>query len=423
MSGTADDRAPGAEETAPAKRRKRRRRSKPDDGGGPSLEERAARALTELRVLARELAAEQGGPRSGRFPVETLDVALTIPMGGAPEQVRPAAQTLLGHLRERLDEALRGAVAFREGHVYCFHTDQPESPYSQPPDANAVFAGYAANGRPEWRSFPNLCLERREPRVDRLYADPPEVIAIVQTAEELSGDLLPGFGRRSLAYAVLGQVVVGLVPRDLDLRGRGERVAVTLQLVETTQGTRDHRLRLNLLGLPSDDIITAAAEADERSPAEAFRKVLRTARQRIDALGRQLALAARRGEEVDRDRLVEQILSRLRTDVLRVLKVRGHRTQHAEVRHQSGERPTSLALQDARAAVDGRLFDDTYKHTIVVLGPKQRAHVFTAGGRHVTSLVLDPGELERKLERRRWRPLDAAAAEAFRRAVAGAERS
>jgi len=406
----------------PQKRNKRKRRRRKPAEGGATLEERAVRALSELRVLARELAAEQGAPRTGHFPIEALALSLTVPMSGAPEQLKPAGQALVAGLRERLEEALRGATAYREGHVYCFHTDQPESPYSQPPDRTAVFAGYAANGRPEWRSFPNLCLERREPRVDRLYADPPEVIAFVQTAEELSGELLPGFGRESLAYAVLGQVVVGLVPRDLDLRGRAERVALTLQLVETKQGTRDHRLRLNLLGLPSDAIITAAAESDARSPAEAFRKVLRTARQRIDALGRQLALASRRGEYLDRERLVEQILNRLRTDALRVLKVRGHRTQHAEARHQSGERPTSLALQDALAAVDGRLLDDTHKHTVVVLGPKQRAHVFTPSGRHVTSLVLDPGEVERKLERRRWRPLDAIAADAFRRAIGGAGR-
>lgn len=385
--------------------------------------DRAARVLGELRGLARDLAAELGAPSSGRFPVDALDLALSLPLGSGPEPSAAAGDVLVATLRERLDEALRGTMAFREGHVYCFHTDQPESPYSSPPNAASVFAGYAANGRPEWQSFPNLCLARREPRVDRLYADPPEVLALAQTADELSGELLPGFGRGSRAYAVLGQVVLGLVPRDLDLRARGaERVALTLQIVETTQGTRDHRLRLNLLGLPAEAIATAAAEADERSPAEAFRKVLRTARQRIDALGRQLAIAARRGEAVDREALVGQILNRLRTDVLRVLKVRGHRTQHAEVRHQSGERPTSLALQDAHAAIDGRLLNDTQRLTVVVLGPKQRAHVFTPTGRHVTSLVLEPGEVERKLERGRWRPLDPTGVQAFRRAIAGSGR-
>ena len=385
--------------------------------------DRAARVLGELRGLARDLAAELGAPSSGRFPVDALDLALSLPLGSGPEPLAAAGDALIATLRERLDEALRGTMAFREGHVYCFHTDQPESPYSSPPSAASVFAGYAANGRPEWQSFPNLCLARREPRVDRLYADPPEVLALVQTADELSGELLPGFGRGSRAYAVLGQVVLGLVARDLDLRARGaERVALTLQIVETTQGTRDHRLRLNLLGLPAEAIATAAAEADERSPAEAFRKVLRTARQRIDALGRQLAIAARRGEAVDREALVGQILNRLRTDVLRVLKVRGHRTQHAEVRHQSGERPTSLALQDAHAAIDGRLLNDTQRLTVVVLGPKQRAHVFTPTGRHVTSLVLEPGEVERKLERGRWRPLDRTGVQTFRRAIAGSGR-
>ncbi|MCB9734711.1 MAG: hypothetical protein H6745_19170 [Deltaproteobacteria bacterium] len=407
---------------APAAKKKRRRRPKrrPTDAAPArpdapaSADDHARRALGALRDLARAVAAEAG--ETGRLPIETLQLALDVPLDGQP--LGDAAQGLVASLRDRLGDAIRGASAFREGHVYDFFTDSAESSYSRPPGPTHVFAGFAANGKPMWETFPNVCLARKEPRVDRLWAEPPEVIAIVQRGDELSTELLPEFGRGSLAYAVLGQVALGLLPRNLDpQRPDGDRVALTLQIVETTQGTERHRLRFNALGLMPIDIAFAAADADARSPAEAFRQILRAARQRVDALGKRVAQAGRRGEKLDRDELVRQILSRLRADVNRVWKVRSYRTQHAASRHQSGERPTGVALADARSAGDGRLLRDTHRETIIVLGPKSRAHVFTAAGRHVTSLQLAPGEAERKTDKGRWRPLDRAIADDFRRAV------
>ena len=108
------------------------------------------------------------------------------------------------------------------------------------------------------------------------------------------------------------------------------------------------------------------------------------------------------------------LLNRLRGDVLRVLKNRDHRTRHAEERHQSGERPTSLALADALAAGEGRFFRDEHKNTIVVLGPKHRVHVFSTAGRHVTSLELQPAEVERRLELKRWRFLERVGSDLFK---------
>ncbi len=423
-----NDQAPPAErhsEGDPPKKKKRRRNRNRDGGGGAPKKraaprDRAARILFELRDLVRDLAAEHGAGPKEKFPVEALELRLSVPLDGyAPAAVRHQAKALVEAVRGRMGEIVRGATAFHQGHVYCFYSDAPESRYSQPPAVTDVFAGYAANGKPEWRSFANLCLERGEPRVDRLYGDPPETLAVVQTAEELTGELLPGFGRDSLAYSVLGQVTCGLVPRDLNPKaGRDvERVALTLQIVETRQGTRGHRLRFNVLGLPSDEILIAAAEADERSAAEAFRRILRTSRQRVDALGRQIALAARQGQPLDREPLVSQILGRLRSDILRVFRNRAYRTNHAEQRHKSGDRPTGVALKDAQAVADGRLLYDTHRETLVVVGPRGRAHVFTHAGKHVTSLQLDPGELERKLERKRWRTVNRHATHEFRAAL------
>ena len=390
------------------KKRRRRPRGKPQ-GPAPLGPDPLARTLAELDRLATALAREAGVERA---PDTELVIPLTIWLG-PPRDPAARAAAFTAQLRERVQEAVRGVAAFREGHVYCFYTDQPESPYSRPPNDSAVFAGYSANGKPEWIGFANLCLRRHEERVDRLYGDSPEVLAVVQLHDELEAGLLPGFGRDSRAYRLLGQVAFGFVPKDLRTR-QSSRIALTLQVVATTQSTSAQRLRLNVLGLSPEAIAEAAAESDASSAAEAFRMVLRGTRERIDALGRRMALANKRGETLAVDALVRQLLGRLRGDVLRVFKLRDYRTRHAEERHQSGERPTSLAITDALAATDGRFYRDDRKDTVVVAGPKHRIHVFSREGRLVTSLELLPAELERRVERGRWRPLERLASEVFK---------
>ncbi|MFO0745266.1 MAG: hypothetical protein U1F43_06240 [Myxococcota bacterium] len=375
-------------------------------GDGPS----ALRVIAELDRLAHAIVREQDG---GRPPEVELMVPLSLVLGG-PARSGERAAALVTALRQRIGEAVRGASAFHEGHVYCFYTDQPDSPYSRPPHATDVFAGYAANGRPEWVGFANLCLRRQEPRVDRLYADSPEIIAVVQMQDELVDGLMPGFGHGSRAYRLLGQVAFGFVPKDLDPRSGAERVALSLQIVATTHGTSAERLRLNVIGLSPEAIAEAAASADATSSAEAFRLVVRATRERVDALGRRVALAGRRGETLDVDAQVRALLGRLRGDLMRVFKVRDYRTRHAEERHQSRERPTALAITDALGAPDGHFYRDERKDTVVVAGPKHRVHVFSRGGRLVTSLEVQPGELARRIDRGRWLPLEKLASELFK---------
>lgn len=375
--------------------------------------------MAELERLVVLLAQEQGAPLPGEG---ALTLSIEVPLARSEPGKRPRGshqrvEALVADARVRLQEALAGATPFREGHVYCFFTHQPESPYSSPSRPSDVFAGYAASGRPEWVSFPNLCLARKEPRVDRLYGDAPEVIALVLGPEDFEPGLLPSFSRGHLLYKVLGQVVVGLVPRDLEPRSRAERVALTIQVIETSQPGLRHRLRLNVIGLGPDEIAAAAADQPETSAAEGFRRVLRAARARVDALGRQAALAHKQRQTFDLEPQVELLLGRLRGDVLRVLKSRDYRTRHAVERHQSGERPTSLAIADALAASEGRFFRDEHKNTIVVLGPRHRVHVFTQQGKHVTSLELQPAEVERRVDLKRWRFLERVGSELFKDAL------
>jgi hypothetical protein len=136
--------------------------------------------------------------------------------------------------------------------------------------------------------------------------------------------------------------------------------------------------------------------------------------QRMGALGRRANEAERAGEPVDLAAEVEPVLQRLRSEVARLLKPARHRTHHAETRHRGGERPTSSAVRDARRASEHELLEDARRDTVIVLGPKGRAHVFTRDGKHVTSLQLQTGEVERKAGQGRWRAMARGGVDAFR---------
>ncbi len=421
----------GASEVAPATppesvppREKKARRSRPaPEGERPSPARLGRDVVAALDALVSALAEEQGyrarfaeGGRADATSIDDLVVMLAArPHGRDATDARERAEALVERLRDRVAEAIRGATAFHQGHVYCFFTDTPESPYSHPPTPTDVFAGYHPNGKPSWLGFANLCIARREPRVDRLYGESPEVIAVTQRADELTAGLLPSFGRGSLAWRLHGQVACGLVPRDLDLKSRtAERIALTLQVIETRQRTAGHRLQLNMIGITPLEVAEIAAASSPGSVAESFRRLIRATREKVEQLGRRSAVAARRGEAFDLSAHVDQLLLRLRSDLLRVFRSRDHRTRHAEERHQSGERPTALALTDALGAGDGRMLRDEAKDTVVVLGPKRRVHVFSRIGRHVTSLELEPNDIARRIDLGRWRPLERHAAEIFK---------
>jgi hypothetical protein len=184
-------------------------------------------------------------------------------------------------------------------------------------------------------------------------------------------------------------------------------------------GPIGRRLRLNLVGTSPEVIARVAETEGPRSPAEGLRAALEAARHRLEALGRRRA-ATRPGQDPPP---VAAFLARLQQDLERALRGHRYRTRHAESRHREGGRPTDTALAEAGRVPDARLLRDAQHRTIVVLGRKNRAHVFAEDGRHVTSLQLTPGEAERKAERSRWTPLGPEEVAAFRRALAAASRS
>jgi hypothetical protein len=375
-----------------------------------SLEERASRALTELRKLLHAAGHEAGVSPDAEFPFQSVELALTLDLRRAHSSRDDAAAiaALVQQARARVDDGVRAMSAFSPGRVYCFLCDASDCAHAKPGAADAIFSGYNATGKPQWASFANACLARAEPRVDRLYADPPEVIAIVDQGERLSGDLLAAFGRDSRSFRVLGQVSAGLVSEDLGAYPRAagrERKAFSFQVVETRSEREPWCLRANLIGLDLSALGAVAGEAGERSVAEALRRTLREADAAVAALARRSKAARLRGGSAMAPELVDSLLAQLRGDIERVFRANARRTSHAHHRHQAGERPTGSAMGDARAIGQERLYRDTRRGTLVVLGPKGRVHVFADDAKHVTSLVLERTEVERRLADGRWRPV------------------
>ena len=367
---------------------------------------RATRVLRELRALVRAIAQREG--LAPDMELAALDVVIQTSLGSARERVSDAdAEGLIADLLRRIHEAARAAGALRPGHVYCFLCLSSDCPHSKPPGAGDTFSGYNANGKPAWQSFTNLCLALGDERVGRLFGDQSDVIAVTTTGAQLGAEQLDGFGRGSRVYAVAGQVAVGLIELA------GKRTVLTIQVVRSVAAARQ-QLQMNLIGASMDDIVEAAATDSDRGPAEALRRTIVATRERIAGAARRIREAEARGAPLQIEEVIDPLLSQARGDLERVFRPVKRRTQHAQKRHEGGRRPTSRAMADAAAAPDERILKDVERHTLVVLGPKNRAHVFTPDGRHVTSLQLRPGELDRKVGRGRWCPMSGTAVQRFR---------
>lgn len=385
-------------------KRNRRRRKSPQ-----TVEQRAARVLREISDLAWALARRKGVAPSEVAELGELDLRLTFTLGrkGRNDNRSEAAERLIGDLEQRLDAMLRAAVAFRRGHVFDHLEASPDGEGTAPPQAQSIFTGYTSVGRPRWQLFTNVCLERGEERVDRLYSKRPEVIALVQSDEELNAELFESFDPADLGHRVRGQVAAGLIPASLDPRDAdAPRIAISCQVVELASGSPGHRLRLNIIGLSDEALLQAAVSGSARGPAEALRRTFKRRGKELAALGKRLhAIEDEAAREAEGRKATSALLHGLRGDVERVFRPVQRRTKHAQSRHIGGERPTGHAMSDLRSATSESVYRDSRRGTWVVLGPKGRAHIFAPKGRHVTSLRLASGELERKTTRGRWEPV------------------
>lgn len=335
-----------------------------------------------------------------RFPLK-LDLELF-----SDSTVEAPPEQLLDQLQDAVDRWVERTTAFPYGRLHCYWCQSYTCEHSTPPETRDVFAGYSATGQPKWQELGTVLLARRDPRIERLYQTQTPPISLVQEASELNANQLPIYGKHSPIYRLLGQLVLGYVK----VPGRQhDRVAITFQAVELSGG----RTVLNVLGClpdgrPTFDALEEAADPRVDNALRATRRALselalrRIPRRRRGAIKRQQAGG---------------ILRRLSRHLERVFRQGERRTRHSQERHLDRRRPTASALGDALHASKDAFFRDVEEQTWVVIGPKNRVHIFNDGGKHITSVNYSGDTVRGRTTKGKWRPPRRDDLAAFRKAL------
>ena len=399
-----EDSGPPKAGSTKKKRRPRRTRRRP--AGKARLKSNVERVETSLTSAIRETYTDMVGAHPDRARPFGIDLRVSIEPG-EPWRLQ-ADPSIEEQIRAAVLEMATQAEAFRGGSVYCYRCDRPDCPHGHPPRPTSVFGGYSSTGLPVWPEFPQVLLERKHPRVDLLY-DPSQtdLVAMYIDPEMLKQRQLNVFGRQSKTYDILGQVVFGFLKMRIpgENRSEPERVACTLQAVESRRLDGSPRLELNVLARLSDG--SPALDGIKGPYQTRVSDVISSARHRISSLrppSKGHAEKRRASSLPDTASLVADILQGLARKLEKVGRQRGRRTAHAEG-HRIKNRPTSKAWEDAFGAAEESVLWDKHESTFVVLGPRSRVHVFSRQGRHVTSLVLASEAVRSRKRRKRWIPL------------------
>lgn len=374
----------------------------------PSLEEAVAATAHEALAALRGAAAPTAPLR--------LELALTLHPG---ERWRAEAEpSLAEQVRRAVREAAARREALRPGRVWCYRCESTGCEHARPPAPDRVFGGYGATGLPQWPSLAEVLLARRHPQVGTLFgAAGGGLAAAFVPGADLCGRQLEVFGRGSKTYAVLCQAVFGLLALRVPGRDGAEadRVAFTLQAVETRTARGAPRLDLNVIALLSDG--SPAVEALEGPAGLRVLNTVSVARRLL----RHAAHAPDGHRRPDRAPDLEARAAAVLRGAVRALERLGRqcarRTRHAETRGHE-RRPVASAREDALAAPAEAILRDERRGTVVVLGPHHRVHVFSPEGRHITSLVLEAAAVRRRRRLERWEPLEAGALRDFREGLA-----
>lgn len=336
----------------------------------------------------------------------SLKLSLELAQAGTPEH---ASDQLYLQLQRAAERCVEKSVQIPLGRVFCHWCRSSFCEHSAPPEGRSVFGGYTATGQPVWPEFVSVLLELRDPRVDMIFRSTPTLVTVVQPGDELTSALLPIYGKGSSAYRILAQVVLGYIvfPDGLCLPTspgvKRSPIALTLQAVDAGGS-----IVLNIIGRLPDG--RPALQAFEESSDARLADAILSTRRSLEEVS--LLRTSRRRRQGERKQRVLGILQRLARSLDRIFRQRQRRTHHSQDRHQHPGRPASTALRDALEAAPGSIYRDVVEKTWVVLGPKNRVHVFNDAALHVTSVVY-PGEtVHQRTTRGKWhasRPEEAAA--------------
>ncbi|MDX1631705.1 MAG: hypothetical protein R3234_07580 [Thermoanaerobaculia bacterium] len=357
--------------------------------------DRLSRALELLRREARSrLEKTPGGARIQG----TVDLSVRLPLVGAEELGESR-----GELDAELDEEIRSLIARRSfvvpGRAFCLRCASSECRHSSSPGPRQVFSGYSPSGVPRFVDYPQLLLEKDDERAAQLFGKRRGVVARRFSSDELTESLVPAYRERFGPVELHGQVAAGWFPLPGEVAD--EVLAVCYQLLSTGRGRR-RRLLLHPVGVAGDD------EVRERLLASRGRVPWRPATAWARDVLEQIQADIREGIKMPLAKLrarLDGVLRHLTDRLERPSRRRRRQTGHAQKRHRSRGRPTGSALADLADAPRERIYWDGRNGTFVVLGPKNRTHVFSPEGKLVTSVRYPSTTIERRQRKGQWRPV------------------
>ncbi len=407
-------------EPSPKKKSSKKRRAR--QSGDSSEYARIRRAYREIvGWVRRQLGNELGDmkiPADLRLPI-AFDVAPGTP-GRSDRHEQRFIEVIEKEIHRARDELTLEELGYHPGHLRCHWCSSSICEHSLPPNPRAVFVGYDPTGTPRWRDFASWVVERRDPRLDRLYLGDPIPLAIGIHPAELTRDLLPEFERSDSTlphYVIAAQLVAGLF--QLPTRGAADRgIALTAQIVERRGSGGDPLYSLNLLSnVPQGHDLPTVVNEQLHSVLSPWLRGLASdvrdfeRRQRADRReGRRTSIEKCRQQ-------AEHVMASAEKQLEKYLRQDERRTQHATDRSQDPQRPTASALSDAFKASQEQLFWDRAQRTVIVRGPRNRIHVFKVEGTHVTSIVYGGRAIAERIQQGRWTALEVSLVEAFRAAL------
>ncbi|MBK7974591.1 MAG: hypothetical protein IPK07_15350 [Deltaproteobacteria bacterium] len=155
-------------------------------GTNPARPDRVGEALALLvdELLDRVDRHPAGHLARGRR--QRVDLRLSLPLGHDAD----ARAEVADELSRALDAGIRGLVASktvtRPGHAFCLRCAAADCEHSLPPRSRDVFLGYGPTGQPRFGDFGQLLLERKDPRIDRIYGERRELVALALGGRELN---------------------------------------------------------------------------------------------------------------------------------------------------------------------------------------------------------------------------------------------
>jgi hypothetical protein len=384
----------------------------------PSHDDRIQQALKLLADEVRELIEHHpmGHLVAGRG--EMLDLRLPVPTAPRDGQIEKLSATAAEGIHEAIQALLTHTAVFQPGRVFCLRCQSATCEHSAPAGHREVFIGYGGTGTPRFADFGQWLLRRRDPRVDLLYREPPQLLTTVSTEEELESELLPMFRQREADYRIHGQVAAGWYQAPAtgpagsgNHRQPRQPLAVSFQIVSSRPCGHRRRFGINVLGTgPEGEPLEHLCDRLGQIP---WADPVRWAQSALAGIESQLARAPRMPREVV-DKRLDGLVQGLARRLDKGWRGRERRTRHAEQRHNEGDRPTRMALADLARATPENLLFDTRNQTLVVVGERGRAHVFSLEGKLVTSVRYNPDSIERRRGKGIWRRATAAEVEAVR---------